>query len=78
MFNATEEFEVHLNKTWMVYTYIHQTPMLVLYLTFGHNDPSPGVGSKTDIWLVYNRPTLIYASENLPPEHQHDILSCQS
>jgi len=23
MFNATEEFEVHLNKTWMVYLYIY-------------------------------------------------------
>jgi hypothetical protein len=59
---------------------IHQTPMLVLYLTFKHNHPGPGVGFKTDTWLVYNRPTLIYASQNLCPEHEHehDILSCQS
>jgi hypothetical protein len=27
---------------------------------------------------IYKRPALIYTSQNLPPEFQHDILSCQS
>jgi hypothetical protein len=69
---------IRIKLGWYTYIYIHQTPMLVLYLTFEHNQPGPGVGSKTDIWLVYKRPALIYTSQNLPPEFQHDILSCQS
>jgi hypothetical protein len=60
---------------WYIYMYTRLQCWCCIWLL---NITGPGVGSKTDIWLVYDRSALIYTSQNLPPEHQHDILSCQS